>query len=150
VKRQVTGVFSRTWVEPLAHVLKNLGCEACWICHGEGGFDEIVPCGTTYVSALANGTVRHFEITPEQAGIARSRPEDLKGGDAAHNAEALRAVLDGQPSAFADAAVMTAAAALVVAGKVNDLKDGVATARQSVTSGSARQTLQKLVVVSNG
>jgi anthranilate phosphoribosyltransferase len=150
VKRQVTGVFSRTWVEPLAHVLKNLGCEACWICHGEGGFDEIVPCGTTYVSALANGTVRNFEITPEQAGIARSRPEDLKGGDAAHNAEALRAVLDGQPSAFADAAVMTAAAALVVAGKVNDLKDGVATARQSVTSGSARQTLQKLVVVSNG
>jgi anthranilate phosphoribosyltransferase len=117
VKRQVTGVFSRAWVEPLAHVLKNLGSEACWIAHGEGGFDEIVPTGTTYVAELKNGEIRGFEITPEQVGITRSRASDLKGGEAAHNAEALRSVLDGKPSAFSDAAVMTAGAALLVAGQ---------------------------------
>jgi anthranilate phosphoribosyltransferase len=149
VKRQVTGVFAKAWVEPIAHVLKNLGTEACWICHGEGGFDEIVPTGTTYVSELKNGNVRSFEITPEQLGIARSNADDLKGGEAAHNAEALRAVLEGKPSAFADAAVMTAGAALVVAGKEKDLKSAVVVARESVKSGAARRTLAKLVEVSN-
>lgn len=148
-KRQVTGVFSKAWVEPLAQVLKNLGTEACWIVHGEGGFDEIVPSGTTHVSELANGNIRSFEITPEQVGITRSRPEDLKGGEAAENAEALRAVLDGKPSAFADAAVMTAAAALLVAGREKDLKAGVGAARQAIGSGDAKRTLMKLVGVSN-
>jgi anthranilate phosphoribosyltransferase len=109
VRRQVTGVFSRAWVEPLAQVLNNLGCEACWICHGEGGFDEIVPSGVTYVSELKDGTITNFELTPEQAGMKRASPSDLKGGEAAHNAEALRAVLRGEASAFRDAAVMTAA-----------------------------------------
>ena len=150
VKRQVTGVFSRAWVEPLAHVLKNLGSEACWIAHGEGGFDEIVPTGTTYVAELKNGEVRSFEITPEQIGVTRSNAGDLKGGEAAQNAEALLAVLDGKPSAFADAAVMTAGAALLVAGKENDLKSAIGVAREAVKSGAARKRLQKLVEVSNG
>jgi hypothetical protein len=83
-------------VEPLAHVLKNLGSEACWICHGEGGMDEIVPSGTTWIAELKNGDIRQFEVTPESAGLSRSRFDDLKGGDAAQNAEALRAVLNGQ------------------------------------------------------
>jgi anthranilate phosphoribosyltransferase len=150
VKRQVTGVFSRAWVEPLAHVLKNLGTEACWIAHGEGGFDEIVPTGTTYVAELKNGEVRSFEITPEQVGVTRSNASDLKGGEATQNAEALSAVLDGKPSAFADAAVMTAGAALLVAGKENNLKSAVGVAREAVKSGAARKRLQKLVEVSNG
>ena len=94
VRRQITGVFSKAWVEPLAHVLKNLGCQACWICHGEGGFDEIVPSGTTWVAELKDGKVRSFSLTPEEAGVSRRNAEDLKGGDAAHNAEALRARLD--------------------------------------------------------
>ena len=72
-KRQVTGVFSKVWVEPLAHVLKNLGSEACWICHGEGGFDEIVPSGTTLIAELKDGEVRTFEVTPEAAGLTRSQ-----------------------------------------------------------------------------
>ena len=94
-KRQVTGVFSKTWVEPLARVLKNLGTEACWICYGEGDMDEIVPTGTTWISELKNGEIRNFEMTPEAAGIQRSNANDLKGGDAPHNAEALRDVLSG-------------------------------------------------------
>ena len=90
VKRQVTGVFSKTWVEPLAQVLKNLGSEACWICHGEGGFDEIVPTGTTWISELKDGAISSFELTPEGVGLKRSSADDLKGADAAHNAKALR------------------------------------------------------------
>lgn len=149
VKRQITGVFSKTWVEPLAHVLKNLGSEACWICHGEGGMDEIVPSGTTWIAELKNGEVRNFEVTPESAGLTRSRIEDLKGGDATQNAEALRAVLNGAPSAFADAAVLTTAAALVVAGKAGTLIQGVAAARDAIGSGAAAKALSRLVEVSN-
>jgi anthranilate phosphoribosyltransferase len=148
-KRQVTGVYSKAWVEPLAHVLKNLGSEACWICHGEGGMDEIVPTGTTWISELKNGEIRNFELTPETVGLARSNADDLKGGDAAQNAEALRDVLAGKPSAFGDAALMTAAAALVVAGKVTDIKSGVNTAREAVKAGAASKALARLVEVSN-
>ena len=148
-RRQVTGVFSKTWVEPLAQVLKNLGSEACWICYGEGGVDEIVPTGITWISELKDGVIRSFELTPEAVGIQRSKFEDLKGGDAAHNAEALRRVLDGVPSAFADAAAMTAGAALVVAGKSDDIKSAVAQARDVVKSGAAKKVLTRLVEVSN-
>ena len=149
VRRQVTGVYSKAWVEPLAQVLKNLGSEACWICHGEGGMDEIVPSGTTWISELKGGVIRSFELTPEAAGLARSNPDDLKGGDAAHNAEALRAVLDGKPSAFADAALMTAGAALIVAGKETDIKQAIDYARDAMKSGAAKKALAKLAEVSN-
>jgi anthranilate phosphoribosyltransferase len=149
VKRQVTGVFSKVWVEPLAHVLKNLGSEACWICHGEGGVDEIVPTGTTWVSELKNGEVRSFTVTPEEAGLTRSSMEDLKGGDASENALALADVLRGKPGAFADAAAMTAGAALLVANKVPDFKTGVQHAKEAVASGAALKALNALVEVSN-
>ncbi len=148
-KRQVTGVFSRAWVEPLAHVLKNLGCEACWICHGEGGMDEIVPSGTTWISELKNGTVTSFDLKPEDVGIKRSDPLELKGGDADHNAAALRAVLDNKMSAFRDAAIMTAAAATVVAGKCQNLSEGVKVAQKSLKDGAAHAVLENLVKVSN-
>jgi anthranilate phosphoribosyltransferase len=148
-KRQVTGVFARQWVEPLAHVLRNLGCEACWICHGEGGLDEIVPSGTTWIAELKAGEVRSFELTPEQAGLKRASFDDLKGGDAAHNADALRHVLAGKPSAFRDAAVMTAAAALVVAGRAADYRAAIGQAQAAIDSGAAEQALAKLIQVSN-
>ena len=148
-RRQITGVFSRHWVEPLAHVLKNLGSESCWICFGEGGMDEIVPSGTTWISELKNGDIRQFELTPEAAGIDRSSAKDLSGGDAAFNAEALRAVLAGQPSAFSDAAAMTAGAALVVSGKAATIKTGVAMARNAVKSGAAALALARLIEVSH-
>ena len=148
-KRQVTGVFSKQWVEPLAQVLQNLGCEACWICHGEGGMDEIVPTGTTWISELKDGTITSFTLTPEEVGLKRSSFDDLKGGDAEHNADALRHVLGGRPSAFRDAAVMTAAAALVVAGHEPSLKQGVAAAQKAIDSGAAETALTKLIKVSN-
>src|SRR6201990_3253334 len=89
VKRQMVGVFSRQWIEPLAHVLKNLGSESVWVVHGSDGLDEITTAGTTAVAALENGAVRCFEIAPEDVGLPRTKPEVLRGGDADTNAEAL-------------------------------------------------------------
>jgi anthranilate phosphoribosyltransferase len=149
VRRQITGVYSKAWVEPFAQVLKSLGSDACWICHGKGGVDEIVPTGTTWIAELKDGVVREFNFTPESVGVVRSSLDDLKGGDAAENAAALRAVLAGEVSAFFDAATMTAGAALVVAGKVKDLKSGVAMARDAITSGAAAKALSALIEVSN-
>jgi anthranilate phosphoribosyltransferase len=149
VKRQITGVFAKSWLGPLAQVLANLGSERVWVTHGEGGLDEITPCGTTWVSELNNGKITHFEITPESAGLSRSNPNDLKGGDAAQNAQALKAVLSGAKNTYRDAAVITAGAALLVAGKAADLRDGVSQAQAAIDSGKAEQALAKLVSVSN-
>src|SRR5437879_7849105 len=81
VKRQMVGVFSRQWVEPLANVLKNLGSESAWVVHGSDGLDEVTSAGPTYVAALENGGVRTFEIAPEDVGVARAMPDMLRGGD---------------------------------------------------------------------
>jgi anthranilate phosphoribosyltransferase len=133
----------------LAHVLQNLGSDTAWICHGEGGMDELVPSGTSWVTELRNGKIRSFALTPEECGLTRSRADALLGGDAAHNAIALREVLQGHASAYADAAMMAAAAALIIAGKADDMRDGVGQARTAITSGKAVSILEKLVSVSN-
>jgi anthranilate phosphoribosyltransferase len=149
VRRQMVGVFSRQWTEPLAHVLKNLGAECVWVVHGSDGLDEITTSGPTSVSALENGTVRSFEISPEDVGLAKVKPEALRGGDAAANATAIQDVLEGKKSAFRDVALFNAAAALVVAGKANDIKAGFALASHSLDSGEAEGRLDRLIVVSN-
>jgi anthranilate phosphoribosyltransferase len=149
VKRQMVGVFSRHWIEPLAQVLKNLGCETAWVVHGSDGLDEITTAGTTYVAALDKGAVRNFEVTPEEAGLQRVKPEALRGGTAGENAQALIGVLEGAKGAFRDVALLNAAAGLMVAGRASDLKQAVALAQKSVDSGEARKRLQRLVAVSN-
>jgi anthranilate phosphoribosyltransferase len=149
VKRQMVGVFSRQWVEPLAQVLKNLGAEAVWVVHGSDGLDEITTAGVTYVAALENGAVRTFEITPEEAGLQRVKPEALRGGEAKQNAQALSDVLKGKKGAFRDVAVLNAAAGLIVAGRAMELKQAVAVAEKSVDSGEAEGRLQRLIAVSN-
>jgi anthranilate phosphoribosyltransferase len=149
VTRQMVGVFSRHWVEPLAHVLRNLGSRSVWVVHGSDGLDEITTTGPTLVAALENGQVRTFEIAPEDVGIARAKASDLTGGDAAHNAQALRGVLQGQKGAYRDVATMNAAAALVVAGRAASLADGVHLARRALDTGAAEGRLERLVAVSN-
>ena len=149
VKRQMVGVFARPWIEPLAHVLGALGCERAWVVHGSDGLDEITTSGPTYVASLEGGKVTTFEVTPEQAGLKRAATADLKGADAMHNAEALRGVLDGKPGPFRDVAILNAAAALVVAGKAKNIKEGAALAAKSVDSGEAKKRLDRLVAVSN-
>ncbi len=137
VKRQMVGVFSRQWVEPIAQVLKNLGSE------------HVCTSGPTHVAALENGAVRAFEITPEDVGLPRVKPEALRGGDAGHNAQALTAVLKGKKGAFRDVALLNAAAGLIVAGRAKDLKQAFALAETSVDSGEAATRLERLVAVSN-
>jgi len=149
VKQQMVGVFSRHWIEPLAHVLKNLGSQSAWVVHGSDGLDEITTAGTTHVAALENGSVRSFEITPEEAGVRRVKPEALRGGEAKENAQALLAVLKGQENAFRDIAVLNAAAALMVARLAKNLKDAALLAQNSLNSGEAMRRLQRLITVSN-
>jgi anthranilate phosphoribosyltransferase len=150
VKRQVLGVFSESWLEPLATVLLTLGSERVWVVHGRVGLDEITTTGETLVAALENGAIRRFTVTPEEAGLERARPEDLKGGEADHNAVALKAVLAGERTAYRDIAVLNAAAALVVADRAATLKEGAALAQRAIDSGDAEAVLGRLVAVSNG
>ncbi|HEU5018746.1 MAG TPA: anthranilate phosphoribosyltransferase [Pseudolabrys sp.] len=150
VKRQMIGTFSRHWVEPMAQVLKNLGAETIWVVHGSDGLDEITTAGPTTVAALENGVVRTFEIAPEDVGFGRATPNELRGGDAQHNATALLDVLKGKKGAFRDIAVLNAAAALVVAGSAKELKHGIALAAKSIDSGEAEGKLDRLIAVSNG
>jgi anthranilate phosphoribosyltransferase len=149
VKRQMIGVFSKHWIEPMAQVLKNLGAESIWVVHGSDGLDEITISGPTSVAALENGKIRCFEITPEDAGLGRSKPETLRGGDADENAKALLDVLKGKAGPFRDVTVINAAAALIVAGKAKDLKEGAALAAKSLSSGEAEGRLDRLIAVSN-
>jgi len=149
VRRQMVGVFSKHWVEPLAQVLKNLGAESVWVVHGSDGLDEITLTGPTFVAALENGRIRTFEIAPEDAGLSRVAGEALKGGDADANARALRSVLEGKPSAYRDVALLNAAAALVVAGKARTLKEGVALGITSLDTGAAAERLMRLSAVSH-
>jgi len=149
VRRQMVGVFSRQWVEPLAQVLKNLGCERAFVVHGSDGLDEITTSGPTSVAALENGSIRTFEIAPEDVGLAKAKPEMLRGGDAEANAAALLAVLKGEKGPFRNVAMFNAAAALVVAGTAKDLKEGVARAAKSIDSGEAEGCLDRLIHVSN-
>jgi anthranilate phosphoribosyltransferase len=149
VTRQMVGVFSRQWVEPLAQVLKNLGSDSAWVVHGSDGLDEITLCGPTFVAELQNGAVHTFEIAPEHVGFACAKPDALRGGDAKQNADALRAVLKGDKGPFRDVALMNAGAALVVAGQAMDLKEGVALASKSIESGGAMERLDRLVKISN-
>jgi anthranilate phosphoribosyltransferase len=149
VTRQLIGVFSGAWLEPMAQVLRNLGSERVWITHGGDGLDEMTTTGPTKIVELRDGDIRSFEVSPEDVGLKRSQPSELKGGDAVHNAAALVAVLEGAQNAYRDIAVLNAAGALVVAGKARELGEGVDLAGAALKSGRARQTLAKLVQVSN-
>lgn len=150
VKRQLLGVFAASWVEPFAEVLRNLGSDSAWVVHGSDGMDEITTTGPSTVAELKNGKIRVFEVTPEEAGLRRASIEELKGGNPAENAAAIRRLFDGEAGAYRDIVLLNAAAALIVSGKASNLKEGVAAAANIVDSGSAKETLAKLVAVSNG
>jgi anthranilate phosphoribosyltransferase len=149
VKRQMVGVFSRQWLEPLANVLKNLGSERAFVVHGSDGLDEITTSGTTYMASLEDGKVTTSEIKPEDFGLKIAKPEQLRGADADTNAAALREVLKGKKTAFRDVALLNAAAGIVVAGKAKDLKEGLAVATKSLDSGEAEGRMDRLVKISN-
>lgn len=149
VKRQLTGVFAKEWLKPVAHTLRNLGCEKTWVVHGSDGSDEITTTGITHVACLEDGKVTTFDISPADAGLPTAKPDDLKGGDSAQNATAIRSLLIGKPSAYRDVVLLNAAAALIIAGEVEDLKAGVVRAAAAIDGGQVQTVLDKLVEITN-
>jgi len=143
-RRQLIGVFARQWLEPLAEVLKQLGSTKVWIVHGSDGLDELTTTGASHVAELANGRITTFTVEPEALGLARVDAAALKGDDPAGNARALEDLLMGQTGAYRDIVVLNAAAALVVADKAADLKEGVAQAVAAIDSGHALDRLNRL------
>ena len=150
VKRQVVGVFSWHWVEPIAQVLNNLGAKHVWVVHGHDGLDELTTTGATDVAELKDGKVTVFEVTPADAGLAPARLSDLKGGDEHANAAAIRDVLAGKRTPLRDIAVLNAAAAAVVAGKAANILEGAELAQSAIESGAARRALDRLAAITNG
>jgi anthranilate phosphoribosyltransferase len=146
---QIVGVFGAEWVEKIAQVLARLGVKRAWVVHGADGLDELTTTGISHVAVLDSGKVSTFNVSPKNAGLTEAKPEDLLGGDAAENAAHIRAVLGGNQGPFRDIVLLNAAAALLVAGKANTLRDGVALAAESIDSGKAKAVLEALVKLSH-
>jgi anthranilate phosphoribosyltransferase len=145
VKRQLTGAFSRDLIRPMAETLGQLGSERAWLVHGSDGTDELSITGVSWVAALGeDGGITEHEVHPEDAGLPVHPFADIVGGTPEQNGAAFRALLDGAPSAYRDAVLLNAAAALVVAGDVKTLRDGVEKARESIDSGAAKAKIEAL------
>jgi anthranilate phosphoribosyltransferase len=148
--RQVLGVFAREWVEPLARALARLGSDRALVVHGDDGLDELSLTGPSWAAELRDAEVRSLRIEPGDVGLTPCRPEDLAGGDAAHNAAIIRAVLDGTATAAQrDIVLLNAGAALWIGGLADDLARGVALARDSLAGGGARRVLDGLIALTN-
>ena len=150
VKRQLTGAFSRDLIQPMAETLGRLGSERAWLVHGSDGTDELTITGISWMAVLDGGSVTLRELHPEEAGLPVHPFEDILGGSPSDNAVAFRALLDGAPSAYRDAVLLNAAAALVVAGVADDLRDGVARAADSIDSGAARAKIEAVARITQG
>jgi anthranilate phosphoribosyltransferase len=150
VTRQVVGVYARNLVEVIANVLNGLGAEHVWVVHGHDGLDELTTTGSTDVAEVKHGRIEFFEIAPADAGLAPAKLSDLRGGDAQKNANAIRAVLAGEPGPFRDIVLLNASAALIVGGKAANLEEGVACAARSIETGAASRALERLIAVSRG
>ncbi len=143
VRRQLTGVFDPAWLLPMAETLAALGTERAWLVHGHG-LDELTLAGPSEVVSLEHGRIERFTVEPEQAGLARAPVEAIRGGDAAMNAAALLALLQGAPGPYRDTVLLNAGAALVVAGRTPNLLAGAALAATSLDSGRALAALDAL------
>jgi anthranilate phosphoribosyltransferase len=149
VKRQFTGVYARELLEPMVLALQNMGCESTWVVHGSDGLDELTTTGPSHVVALKEGKISQFDIFPEDAGLSISSASDLKGGTAEVNGAAIRTLLSGEKGPFRDIVVFNASASLIVAGKVDDLKEGVALAQAAIDDGKAQAAFDALIKITN-
>ncbi|MCL2773350.1 MAG: anthranilate phosphoribosyltransferase [Oscillospiraceae bacterium] len=148
-KMELMGVYDKDLVEPLAKVLLNLGVQNAMVVYGQDGLDEISMSSSTKVCEVKNGWLRPYEITPEEFGFTRCEKSDLLGGLPSENAEILKSVLNGEKGAKRDAAVLNAAAALYISGKVNAIRDGVKIAEDIIDSGKAKTKLDEFIKYSN-
>jgi anthranilate phosphoribosyltransferase len=144
VTRQLTGVYDPAWAAPMAETLGALGAERVWLVHGQG-LDELTLAGDSLVCEWRAGGLRRFTVTPEAAGLPRVPVEAIRGGDAAENARALRALLEGAPGAYRDTVLLNASAALIVADRAADLREGVEMAARSLDRGAGLDVLESLV-----
>jgi anthranilate phosphoribosyltransferase len=142
VTRQLTGVYSQAWTAPMAETLGALGAEHAWVVHGQG-LDELTLAGASHVSEWHAGAVRQFTVTPDQAGLPSAGIEAIRGGDPAQNARATLALLQGERSAYRDTVLLNAAAALIVAGRAGDLREGAALAAAAIDGGAALHVLER-------
>jgi len=150
-KRQLTGAFTRDLIRPMAETLGQLGSERAWLVHGSDGTDELTITGVSWVSALEeDGSINDFELHPDEANLPVHPFEDIIGGSPEDNANAFRALLNGEQSAYRDAVLLNTAAALVVAGKTDKLPEGVEMARESIDSGAAKSKLEALARITSG
>jgi anthranilate phosphoribosyltransferase len=146
---QVVGVYSLDLVEKLAEALSMLGLRRALVVHGLDGLDEITITGTTRVAEARDGSLRSYEVEPEEFGMKRSTLQDISGGDATENASIIRAVLGGEKSPRRDVVLLNAAAALVAAGRADHIGEAVPLAAKSIDSGAAAGKLRKLVSFTN-
>jgi len=144
-RAQVAGVYSDKVVEKIALVFAELGVDHAFVVHGAGGLDEISLSGETKVGEVRHGIVRIYEVTPEDFGLERAPLDAISGGDAAHNAGLIRAILSGERGPRRDIVLANAAAAIVASGRVPDFLEGALTAAQSIDSGEARKKLDALI-----
>ena len=142
---QVVGVYSLELVEKLAEALSMLGLRRALVVHGLDGLDEITITGVTRIAEAREGSVRSFEVEPEEFGMKRAPLEQISGGDAAENAGIIQAVLGGERSPRRDVVLLNAAAALVAAGRADHLAAAMPLAVRSIDSGAALGKLQALV-----
>jgi len=147
-RRQLVGVFATEWVVPMAEVLGRLGAEHAWVVHGSG-MDELTTAGTTTVAEFKDGKVIEFEVEPEEAGVKPATIDQLRGGEPAHNAALMRDLLGGAHGPLRDIVLLNSAAALIVAGRVDNLRAGAEKAAQAIDSGATRQVLEKLIAATN-
>ena len=150
VTRQLTGAFSRDLIRPMAETLAQLGSERAWLVHGSDGTDEMTITGVSWIAALEDGAVKEIELHPEDFGLPVHPFAEIVGGTPSENAAALRALLDGAHSAYRDAVLLNAAAALVVAGAAPDLRSGVEMAADSIDSGRAKDKVTALARITQG
>src|ERR1051326_5897330 len=146
---QVVGVYSADLVEKLAEALSMLGVHRALVVHGDDGLDEITITGPTRVAEVREGTVRSYEVTPEEFGFARASLQAISGGDASDNAAVIREILEGKKSACRDVVVLNAAAALVAASRADHIRDALPLAAQSLDSGAARRKLEAMIRFTN-
>ncbi|MFZ7089682.1 anthranilate phosphoribosyltransferase [Primorskyibacter sp. 2E233] len=145
VKRQLTGAFTRDLIRPMAETLGQLGSERAWLVHGSDGTDELSIAGVSWVAALEeDGSIHESELHPEDAGLPQHPFEAILGGTPEENGKAFAALLEGAKSAYRDAVLLNSAAALTIAGKASDLRQGVEVARESIDSGSALAKVKAL------
>ena len=150
VRRYLVGTFAKDWTEPMARVLGNLGAERAWVVHGSDGLDELTLTGPSHVSELKDGKVTSFQLSPADAGLKTAKIEELKGGNAEFNAKTMHAMLSGTPGPVRNFVLYNSAAALVVAGRAGNLRQGVVLAAKAIDEGRARATLDRLVDITNG